>query len=169
MCIRDRGEGQGHRAHVVGLPRIPETGRSGSRCRGSRAGKGREQIKKRRRGRPQIVDGPCVLSSFFFQQQEPERDLSLQLRQGGKTFCTAARRFPVVRRHGEQGFQLVLRHRDAARHLPLSNGPEACVGDLLRPGGRMIYVVPGAEHLYQMKAVLYEKPYNCLLYTSRCV
>ena len=26
---------------------------------------------------------------------------------------------------------------------------------VLRPGGRMIYVVPGAEHLYQMKAVLY--------------
>ena len=24
----------------------------------------------------------------------------------------------------------------------------------------MIYVVPGAEHLYQMKAVLYEKPYK---------
>ena len=31
---------------------------------------------------------------------------------------------------------------------------------VLRPGGRMIYVVPGAEHLYQMKAVLYEKPYK---------
>lgn len=31
---------------------------------------------------------------------------------------------------------------------------------MLRPGGRMIYVVPGAEHLYQMKAVLYEKPYK---------
>ena len=27
---------------------------------------------------------------------------------------------------------------------------------VLRPGGRMIYVVPGAEHLYQMKAVLYK-------------
>ncbi len=31
---------------------------------------------------------------------------------------------------------------------------------VLRPGGRMIYVVPGREHLYQMKAVLYEKPYK---------
>ena len=31
---------------------------------------------------------------------------------------------------------------------------------VLRPGGLMIYVVPGAEHLYQMKAVLYEKPYK---------
>ena len=31
---------------------------------------------------------------------------------------------------------------------------------VLRPGGRMVYVVPGAEHLYQMKAVLYEKPYK---------
>jgi 23S rRNA (guanine745-N1)-methyltransferase len=31
---------------------------------------------------------------------------------------------------------------------------------VLRPGGHMIYVVPGAEHLYQMKAVLYEKPYK---------
>ena len=31
---------------------------------------------------------------------------------------------------------------------------------VLRPGGRMIYVVPGAEHLYQMKAVLYERPYK---------
>ena len=30
----------------------------------------------------------------------------------------------------------------------------------LRPGGRMIYVVPGADHLYEMKAVLYEKPYK---------
>ena len=34
---------------------------------------------------------------------------------------------------------------------------------VLRPGGRMIYVVPGAEHLYQMKAVLYEKPYKNLV------
>ena len=31
---------------------------------------------------------------------------------------------------------------------------------VLRPGGRMIYVVPGAEHLYQMKAVLYQQPYK---------
>lgn len=31
---------------------------------------------------------------------------------------------------------------------------------VLRPGGRMVYVVPGAEHLYQMKAVLYEKTYK---------
>ena len=31
---------------------------------------------------------------------------------------------------------------------------------VMRTGGRMIYVVPGAEHLYQMKAVLYEKPYK---------
>ena len=31
---------------------------------------------------------------------------------------------------------------------------------VLRPGGRMIYVVPGAEHLFQMKQVLYEKPYK---------
>ena len=31
---------------------------------------------------------------------------------------------------------------------------------VLRPKGRMIYVVPGADHLYQMKAVLYEKPYK---------
>ena len=31
---------------------------------------------------------------------------------------------------------------------------------VLRPGGRLIYAVPGSEHLYQMKAVLYEKPYK---------
>ncbi len=31
---------------------------------------------------------------------------------------------------------------------------------VLRTGGRMIYVVPGAEHLYQMKEVLYDKPYK---------
>ena len=31
---------------------------------------------------------------------------------------------------------------------------------VLRPGGRMIYVVPGAEHLFQMKQVLYETPYR---------
>lgn len=31
---------------------------------------------------------------------------------------------------------------------------------VLRPGGRMIYVVPGADHLYEMKAVLYDKPYQ---------
>lgn len=31
---------------------------------------------------------------------------------------------------------------------------------VLRPGGRMIYVVPGAEHLYGMKTVLYERPYK---------
>ena len=31
---------------------------------------------------------------------------------------------------------------------------------VLRPGGRLIYAVPGPEHLFQMKAVLYEKPYK---------
>ena len=31
---------------------------------------------------------------------------------------------------------------------------------VLRPGGRLIYAVPGAEHLFQMKAVLYEKSYR---------
>ena len=33
----------------------------------------------------------------------------------------------------------------------------------------MIYVVPGAEHLYQMKAVLYEKPYKtrCSRWSTR--
>lgn len=31
---------------------------------------------------------------------------------------------------------------------------------VLRPGGRLIYAVPGAEHLFQMKAVLYKKPYK---------
>lgn len=31
---------------------------------------------------------------------------------------------------------------------------------VLRPGGRLIYAVPGADHLYEMKAVLYEKPYK---------
>lgn len=31
---------------------------------------------------------------------------------------------------------------------------------VLRPGGQLIYAVPGAEHLFQMKAVLYEKPYK---------
>ena len=37
----------------------------------------------------------------------------------------------------------------------------ACpVPRVLRPGGRLIYAVPGAEHLFQMKAVLYEKPYK---------
>lgn len=31
---------------------------------------------------------------------------------------------------------------------------------VLRPGGRLIYAVPGPEHLYGMKAVLYDKPYK---------
>ena len=32
------------------------------------------------------------------------------------------------------------------------------IARVLRPGGRMVYVVPGAEHLYQMRAVLYDPP-----------
>lgn len=31
---------------------------------------------------------------------------------------------------------------------------------ILRPGGSLLYVVPGPEHLYEMKAVLYEHPYK---------
>lgn len=31
---------------------------------------------------------------------------------------------------------------------------------VLRPGGRLIYAVPTADHLFGMKAVLYEKPYQ---------
>lgn len=31
---------------------------------------------------------------------------------------------------------------------------------VLRPGGRLIYAVPGPEHLYGMKAVLYDTPYK---------
>lgn len=30
---------------------------------------------------------------------------------------------------------------------------------VLRPGGTFLYVVPGAEHLWEMKEILYEKPY----------
>ena len=30
---------------------------------------------------------------------------------------------------------------------------------VLRPGGYFLYVVPGAEHLWEMKQILYEKPY----------
>lgn len=30
---------------------------------------------------------------------------------------------------------------------------------VLRPGGAFLYVVPGAEHLWEMKEILYEKPY----------
>ena len=31
---------------------------------------------------------------------------------------------------------------------------------VLRPGGKLIYAVPGPEHLYEMKAVLYDTPYK---------
>ena len=30
---------------------------------------------------------------------------------------------------------------------------------VLRPGGTFLYVVPGAEHLWELKEILYEKPY----------
>ena len=30
---------------------------------------------------------------------------------------------------------------------------------VLRPGGHFLYVVPGAEHLWEMKAILYDRPY----------
>ena len=30
---------------------------------------------------------------------------------------------------------------------------------VLRPGGVFLYVVPGAEHLWELKQILYEKPY----------
>ena len=30
---------------------------------------------------------------------------------------------------------------------------------VLRPGGIFLYVVPGAEHLWEMKEILYERPY----------
>lgn len=30
---------------------------------------------------------------------------------------------------------------------------------VLKPGGRFLYVVPGAEHLWEMKEILYDKPY----------
>lgn len=30
---------------------------------------------------------------------------------------------------------------------------------VLRPGGRFLYVVPGPEHLWEMKEILYDKPY----------
>ena len=31
---------------------------------------------------------------------------------------------------------------------------------VLKPGGRFLYVVPGPEHLWELKQVLYEKPYR---------
>lgn len=31
---------------------------------------------------------------------------------------------------------------------------------VLRPGGRFLYVVPGPEHLWELKQVLYERPYR---------
>lgn len=31
---------------------------------------------------------------------------------------------------------------------------------MLRPGGHFLYVVPAAEHLWEMKQVLYDRPYR---------
>ncbi len=56
-------------------------------------------------------------------------------------------------------------------HLPLADGAVDLLLDcfsplaleefwrVLRPGGWFLYVVPGPEHLWEMKEILYEKPY----------
>ena len=57
-------------------------------------------------------------------------------------------------------------------HLPLADGSVDMVTDCFSPlakeeyrrvlkgGGRFLYVVPGARHLWEMKEVLYEQPYE---------
>lgn len=57
-------------------------------------------------------------------------------------------------------------------HLPLAEGSVDMVTDcfsplakeeyrrVLKDGGRFLYVVPGARHLWEMKEVLYEQPYE---------
>ena len=57
-------------------------------------------------------------------------------------------------------------------HLPLADGSVDMVTDcfsplakeeyrrVLKDGGRFLYVVPGARHLWEMKEVLYEQPYE---------
>ena len=57
-------------------------------------------------------------------------------------------------------------------HLPLADRLADVVTDcfsplakeeflrVLKPGGRFLYVVPGARHLWEMKEILYERPYE---------
>ena len=57
-------------------------------------------------------------------------------------------------------------------HLPLADGSVDMVTDCFSPlakeeyrrvlkgGGRFLYVVPGARHLWEMKEILYDKPYE---------
>lgn len=57
-------------------------------------------------------------------------------------------------------------------HLPLAEGSVDMVTDCFSPlakeeyrrvlkgGGRFLYVVPGARHLWEMKEILYDKPYE---------
>lgn len=56
-------------------------------------------------------------------------------------------------------------------HLPFHDGAADCLIDcfsplaigefrrVLKPGGRFLYVVPGARHLWEMKEALYDAPY----------
>ena len=60
----------------------------------------------------------------------------------------------------------------SAYHLPLADGAVDLLLDcfsplaidefrrVLRPGGYFLYVVPAAEHLWEMKQVLYDRPYR---------
>ena len=60
----------------------------------------------------------------------------------------------------------------SAYHLPLADGTVDLLLDcfsplavdefrrVLRPGGHFLYVVPAAEHLWEMKQVLYDRPYR---------
>ena len=52
-------------------------------------------------------------------------------------------------------------------HLPAADGVLDCFSPLaleefrrvLRPGGHFLYVVPGPDHLWELKQVLYDRPY----------
>ncbi len=60
----------------------------------------------------------------------------------------------------------------SAFSIPVADGAADCLVNVfapmaqreflrvLRPGGRMFYAVPGARHLFGLKEVLYEKPYE---------
>lgn len=114
---------------------------------------------------PVLLDAGCGEGTYTAGVYQALRAAGKRPRAAGTDISKFALRTAAKR---EKGVEFAVA---SSYHLPLADGSVDvllnCFSPLaleefrrvLKPGGRFLYVVPGPEHLWEMKEILYDKPY----------
>lgn len=114
---------------------------------------------------PVLLDAGCGEGTYTAGVYQALRSAGKRPRAAGTDISKFALRTAAKR---EKGVEFAVA---SSYHLPLADGSVDvllnCFSPLaleefrrvLKPGGRFLYVVPGPRHLWEMKEILYDKPY----------